>query len=137
MLRTLAALALLCIASPVFAQQSGTVPFDPPNNCVIAGTFAPSTDAASTCPVTGGYRLYRNGTLVGAIAPGGSITFPVSGSDTIAVEAVGARGPGPRVTATLAPSTVPGPVRNFTISGATCTGTAVALTCSFTATPAP
>jgi len=136
-IRCLAALLLL-VALPALAQQSGTVQFDPPNTCVVAGTHAASSAAASTCAPSG-YRVYRDGTLVGAITPGGSITFPANGTFVIGVEGFDADGAGPRVNKQVVvgpPPTVPGPVRNFTIIG-TC-ATTNPVTCSFTVSdPAP
>lgn len=113
-----AVFAALAFCLPALAQQSGVVGFDPPNTCVVASTFAPSSDAASTCAPSS-YRLYRDGTLVGNITPNGSITFPsASGTFLLGIEAVGARGPGPRVTrqVVVGVPTVPGPVLNVTVS---------------------
>lgn len=136
MLALVGLLAALAI-STVQAQQSAIATFDVPNTCVVAGTLASSTDPASTCVPTG-FRIYRNNTLVGAIASGGSIQFPANGTFTVGIEPYDADGPGPRVNKQVVvgpPPTVPGPVRNFTLTAACATTTPVS--CTFTVTDAP
>ena|SRR5688572_6752163 len=102
-MRLIAAGLLLCLAMPAFAQQSGTVTFG-----------APTTGGAPT-----GYRLYRDGTLVGPVTSGQTVAnlFPANtGTWVFAVEAFNATGAGPRVstTVTLGPP-LPGPVINVVI----------------------
>lgn len=122
-MRLLVGVLLLALSLPLAAQQAGTVTFD-----------VPSSGGAPTS-----YRLFRDGTLVGNLTPGQTITalFPSSaGSWVIGVEAVNATGAGPRVnrTVTLGPP-LPGPVRNLNIT-LSCS-TATPPTCSVTVVDAP
>jgi len=103
-MKRFAILVLCLLALPAFAAQNGTITFDVPN-----------TGGAPT-----GYRLYRDGTLVGAVTSGQTFTalFPNDiGTYTIGVEAFNATGAGPRVnkSVVLGP-VVPGPVRNLVIT---------------------
>lgn len=136
-MRFVVALMAFVTALPALAQQSGTAQFDPPNVCVVAGTFAPSSDPASTCAPSS-YRLYIDGALVGNINPGGALTFPSNtGNFVVGLEPVGARGPGPRVSLSvpIGAVTVPGPVRNFTIALACATTSPP--TCTVSVSEAP
>lgn len=106
-----AALALLCFALPVAAQQSGTVSFD-----------APNTGGAPT-----GYRIYRDNVLVGAVTPGQSVTALApsnAGTWVLGVEAFNATGPGTRVNKSVTIGALPpGPVRNLTFTFSCSTST--------------
>lgn len=102
--RLLFTLLAVSASFAALAAQNGTVTFDVPN-----------TGGAPT-----GYRLYRDGTLVGSVTSGQTFTalFPNdTGTYVIGVEAFNATGPGPRVnkSVTLSPL-VPGPVRNVVIT---------------------
>lgn len=102
---------------------------------VFALTVVPAAFAAPTpqdvtitfsLPVTGGaptgYRLFKDGVLVGSTAPSQVFTAllpDTSGSYQIGVEAFNATGTGQRVTKTVTPTQitqVPGPVQNLTIT---------------------
>lgn len=105
-MRSLAALVLLTISLPLAAQQAGSVTFD-----------APTTGGAPS-----GYRLYREGALVGPVTSGQVIQglFPSNaGTWMFAVEAFNAAGAGPRVTRSVTltpPLQPPGPVINIIIA---------------------
>lgn len=124
-MRTIVAVFLMAalFAAPVpalAAPQDITVTFD-----------VPTTGGAPT-----GYRLFKDGTQVGAVIPGQKFTaaLPGDGSYVLGVEAFNATGAGARVnrTITVGPL-VPGPVGNLVITiacatttPATCTVTNVA-----------
>lgn len=101
--------AVLCVLASfvAYAAQNGTVTFDVPNT-----GGAPS-----------GYRLFRDGVLVGTLTSGQTLTALAPndvGTYVIGVEAVNATGPGTRVNKTVVlgppPLPVPGPVRNLQIT---------------------
>jgi hypothetical protein len=116
MMRLLAGILLLAFSLPLAAQQSGVVNFGAP----IAGG-APA-----------GYRLYRDGALVGPVTAGQTVPnlFPANtGAWTFAVEAHNAAcgttplPACPRVTPAISPTVLgpppllpPGPVINVTIT---------------------
>lgn len=119
-----AAVAALAISlSAVAQQQAGTITFD-----------APGSGGAPTS-----YRFYRDGTLVGNVTSGQTISALVpssAGQWTIGVEAVNASGAGPRVNRIVtAGPPLPGPVRNLNIT-LSCS-TATPPTCSVTVVDAP
>ena len=114
---------LLLVSFPSFAQQAGTVSFDPPN-----------TGGAPT-----GYRLYRDNVLVGPVTSGQTVPnlFPANtGTWVIAVEAFNTAGPGPRSSKTVTlspPLQPPGAPLNIVIV-APC-ASATPPTCVITVTP--
>lgn len=97
-------MVLLLMVAPVFAAQDATITFSPP-----------VTGGAPT-----GYRLFRDGTLIGAVATGQTLTalFPNDvGTYQVGVEAFNATGTGQRVTKTVVlGAVVPGPVTNLIIT---------------------
>jgi hypothetical protein len=115
-MKTLIVLAFCVMSLGALAQQSGVVNFGPP----IAGG-APA-----------GYRLYRDGVLVGPVTAGQTVAnlFPANaGAWTFAVESHNAACGAtplpacPRVTPTISPTVLgppplqpPGPVINVTIT---------------------
>jgi len=98
------AVLLALIALSAFAAQNATITFDVPN-----------TGGAPT-----GYRLFRDGALVGSVANGQTLTalFPNDvGTYLIGVEAFNATGAGQRVNKSVVlGDVVPGPVRNLLIT---------------------
>lgn len=110
------------VALGAHAAQNATITFD-----------VPSTGGAPT-----GYRVYRDGTLVGAVTSGQTLTalFPNdTGTYTIGVEAFNATGAGPRVNKSVVLAlAAPGPVRNLVI---TCPVPATPATVTCTVTDAP
>jgi len=122
--------ALLCaLAVPAFAAQNATITFDVPN-----------TGGAPT-----GYRLFRDGTLIGAVTSGQTLTalFPNDvGTYLVGVESWNAAcGVSPlpscprvnkSVTLGLAP---PGPVRNVVIACPVPEVTPATVTCTVTDAP--
>jgi hypothetical protein len=125
-MRYLLAFALLVASLPALAAQDGTVTFSPP-----------TSGGAPT-----GYRLYRDGTLVGPVTSGQTIPglFPNdTGTYVIGVEALNTAGAGTRVnrTVVLGPPPVqpPGPVINLTINAPCATSNPPTCTIVVTQTP--
>jgi len=119
----LIAIAAVLLALPAIAAQNGTITFDVPN-----------TGGAPT-----GYRLFRDGTIVGSVTNGQTFTAlsPVDvGTVLLGIESFNATGTGPRVNKSVTlGAVVPGPVRNVVYTFA-CAQTTPP-TCTVTITDAP